>query len=233
MGQQYEKNIGFKTIYTTIIRRFYIFLIIFVPVAIASFFITNFMLTKTYISSATLNRGGVINSTQYSVIQSFVQDTSSDDEKPGAIFTTAENLKDKGVVHSNGNEITVNEIRSGLSYAPLDSNSVYMTIYFQSSDSTVTQNVLNELMSVSVTYLKARTGGDFANLTISSPASSATKNSKEGTYFLIVLAAGFVVSFAIPFIDEIVSDEVYDKYDIESLGCSAFEIKAKSKKKEA
>ena len=107
---------------------------------------------------------------------------------------------------------------------------MHFSFSFQSADKSITQKVLNELAKNAVANLKIY---EYKDMTVVNEASSPIKNGKEQTYFLIALAAGFVVAFGIPFVDEIVSDEVYDKYDIEALGFSAFEVKAKPKKKEA
>lgn len=231
---KYEKIIGLKTIWTTILRKWHIFFIVFIPIASISFMVTHLMLKKTYISTVIVSRvKGTINSSQYSVIQSYVLDTSSEKGKEGAIYITVNNLKEEEFKHKNGSEITADEIKSGISFATLASNSTTVSFSFQSTDNSITQKVLDELTTASVANLKATAGGEFSEMQIMGSASAATKNSKENTYFLIALAVGAVIGFGIPFADEIVSDEVYDKYDIESLGCSAFEVKAKPKKKEA
>lgn len=230
----YEKTIGFKTIWTSIIRRWHIFLMIFVPVCLVSLLVTNVFFVKTYISAIAISRGGIINATHYAIIQNYVTNTSSKDGNEGAVYITALNLKEEGFTHKNGSEITVNEIYSGISFRALETNALEVSFSFQSTDSSITQKVLNELTKNAINNLKVSGAADYNQMSIvGDGASSPVKNSKERTYFLIALAAGFVVAFGIPFVDEIVSDEVYDKYDIEALGCSAFEVKAKPKKKEA
>lgn len=230
---RYEKTINLKTIWETIVRRWHIFFMIFIPVALISYIVTDKMLTKTYISTISVSRGAINTTTHYSVIKSYFSDTSSNEDSPGAVFTTAKNLKEMGITHQDGSEITINEISSGLSFESYKSDSLNMSVSLQTLDGTINKKVLDELARVTIINLKAR-NSDYANMYIvGNGASTPVKNSKERTYFLISLAAGFVVAFGIPFVDEIVSDEVYDKYDIESLGCSAFEVKAKPKKKEA
>ena len=101
------------------------------------------------------------------------------------------------------------------------------SITFRSSNSAFTKPVLDEIAKVTIEAMQTATGltGD-ANKLVADPASGPSKTSKENTYFLIALAAGFVVACAIPFIYEIVADQVYDKKDIELWGVEAFELKA-------
>lgn len=228
--KKYERNISFKTIYQTIARRFVMIISIFSLIFFASFVITNFLLVKTYASSASLFKGSTISSIQYSTMQSYVSDTSNSEDKPGAIYTTFLNLKEKNIKYSNGNEITINDIKSGLSFSPLVSNSVFFTFSFQSTDQSIAQSVLKELSEVSTDYIKTRGGADYTNLIVYSPASSAKKNSSETKYFIISLVVGAILAFGVPFVYEIIADEVYDRRDIEYLGSPAFELEASKKK---
>ena len=229
---RYEKQIGLKTIYLTLARRFHIILLIFIPIALATFIVTNFMLTKTYQSTVTLNRGAVISAAQYQVIQNYVSDTSSDETKPGAIYTTALNLKTADVKHANGNEITVAEIKSGLSFATLATNSISVNFSFTSSDKSITEKVMDELAKNAVEYLKSDRNSSKAEYTnlAASKATAASKNSSENKYLLIGLAAAVVLALGIPFVYEIVSDQVYDKDDITSFGADAFTLTVTDKK---
>ena len=68
--------------------------------------------------------------------------------------------------------------------------------------------------------------GGFAALTVDNPASAGVKNSKENRYFLIAAAAGLVVALAVPFVYEIIADEVYDAKDITDWGVPATLIDA-------
>lgn len=229
---RYEKQIGLKTIYLTLARRFHIILLIFIPIALVTFIVTNFMLTKTYQSSITLNRGAIITAAQHQVMQNYVMDTTSDETRPGAIYTTSLNLKEAGVKHANGNEITVAEIKSGLSFPSLATNSITCSFSFTSSDSSITQKVMNELAKNAVAYLKSErnaTRNDYVNLTYSD-ATPASKNSSENKYLLIGIAAAVVLALGIPFIYEIVTDQVYDKDDIISFGGDAFTLTVTDKK---
>ncbi|MBQ7243954.1 MAG: hypothetical protein IJS52_07090, partial [Bacilli bacterium] len=57
---QYERQIGLRTIWLTILRRFVDAIVIFVPIALASFVVTQKVMTKSFTSSTTLTINGVI-----------------------------------------------------------------------------------------------------------------------------------------------------------------------------
>ena len=227
---KYEKTIGLKTIWITIIRRWQIFLAVFIPICLISFVVTNFMLVKTYVSTISINRGTgtTISTAQYTEMQSYIVDltiNTSNPEKSGALVLASQKLAKEDIF------ISSSEIKEGISFATFTNGSSSFSFSFTSSNQSIVQRVLQVVTETAIEKMGDNAG--YKNSQIVSPASAPIKNSKERTYFLIALAAGFVVAFGIPFVDEIVSDEVYDKYDIESLGCSAFEVKAKPKKKEA
>lgn len=229
---KYERTIGLKTIWMTITRRWYVFFMIFIPISLISYIVTDKMLTKTYVSSVSISRGAglVISTAQHTVMQTYFTDTTENKEDPtksGAIAkAVAALVQEKATV-------TVADIKAGISFNTMANNSASFTVTFTSKNQAMAQPILKAVSEFAIENMNNSGLNDYKNSYIVSPASTATKNSKERTYFLIALAAGFVVAFGIPFVDEIVSDEVYDKYDIESLGCSAFEVKAKPKKKEA
>ena len=229
---KYERIIGLKTIWTTIVRRWYVFFMIFIPVALISYIVTDKMLTKTYVSSVSFSRGAgtTISTAQHTVMQTYIMDTTEnkgDPTKSGAIAKAVAALVQEEIT------ITAAEIKSGLTFNSMSNNSASFTVMFTSKNQTMVQPILKAVSEFAIENMQNSGINDYKNSTIVSPASAATKNSKERTYFLIALAAGAVIGFGIPFVDEIVGDEVYDKYDIENLGCSALEIKAKPKKKEA
>lgn len=229
--EKYERQIGLKTIWLTIVRKWHYILFIFLPIVLVSYIVTNFGITKTYQASITLNRGAVISAAQYQVIQSYVTDTSTDTEKPGAIVKTALDLKEAGKKHSSGAEITAAEIKSGLSFTSLASNSIYTTFSFTSSDQSIIKDVLTVLADNSITYLKdsARNPSsykDYANLTANA-ATNPSKNSSERKYFLIAVAAAFVLACGVPFVYEIIDDQVYDVKDLNNLGIDGFLLDTK------
>ena len=57
-----------------------------------------------------------------------------------------------------------------------------------------------------------------------SRASNPVKTSKEDTYLIAGLAISLLLGYGFAFLYEIISDEVFDKSDIETLGCSGFEF---------
>ena len=122
-------------------------------------------------------------------------------------------------------------IKAGLSFANFTNGESSFSFSFTSDRQQTTQKILQVVAESSIE--KMRANSNYNTSKIVSPASAAVKNSKENTYFLIAVAAGFVGAFGVMFADEIISDEVYDKEDVEYLGCSGFEVNTKIKKKEA
>lgn len=229
---RYERTISLKIIWTAIVRRWYVFFMIFIPVALISYIITDKMLTKTYVSSVSFSRGAgtTISTAQHTVMQTYITDTTEnkdDPSKSGAIAKAVAALVQEKFT------ITAADIKAGISFKSMTNAAASFTVTFTYKNQSMVQPILKAVSEFAIENMHNSGVKDYTGATIVSPATAATKNSKERTYFLIALAAGFVVAFGIPFVDEIVSDEVYDKYDIEALGCSAFEVKAKPKKKEA
>ena len=216
--EKYEKNIGLKTVWLTIIRRFLVIFAVFLPIALATVVYTQFFITKTYQSSVSYYRSGGITSAQYPIIPSTIKSSET-------AQTVADNLKsaDPVIKHSNGSEITASEILNGLSItSSISSTTGTVSFTFQSSDKAICKVVLEEVANVALPTINATLSGT----TISSHASEPTKNSKENTYLLIGLGAGLVLALGFAFVYEIISDEVYDKSDIESLGCGGFDFTA-------
>ncbi len=215
----YEKSIGLKTIGLTFVRHIFEILFIFIPVALAAYIVTNNFMTKTYISSVTVSKSTVFSTAQFQNLSLGIKATEITD-------AVAENLTTAGTKHANGTAITSDEIYSGIAMPSSYTNgaSVSISFTFQSTDSTIVQPVLSELSTYAVNKL-VEAGGDFATLKITSEASAASKNSSERKYFLIALVADAVLALGVPFIFEIVGDEVYDRKDIEHLGSDGFELK--------
>ena len=229
---RYERMIGLKTIWTTITRKWYAFFIIFIPVALVSYIVTDKILTKSYVSSVSFSRGvgTTISTAQHNVMQTYIVDTTENKEDPTKSGAVA---KAVAALVADNITITATEIKAGIAFNSMTNGAALFTVTFTSNNKSKAQPILKAVSEFAIENMQNSGINEYKNSYIVSPASSPVKNSKERTYFLIALAAGFVVAFGIPFVDEIVSDEVYDKYDIENLGCSAFEVKAKPKKKEA
>lgn len=219
--EKYEKAIGFKTIKLTFLRQWFAIVCIFIPIAIASLIATNLFVAKTYTSSSTLTReGSVIPANQFDPLVNKIKSTSNQ---------VASNLLKDGIVHSNGKEITNNDILSGLSFSEYVSNSASITITYKSTDKSIVQPVVKEIVNYCVNSKSTVT--EFAGLYVSSEASFPTTNSSQSKYLLIALAADAVASLAVPFLFEVIGDEVYDREDVELLGCPGFELNAQKKNK--
>ena len=210
--ERYEKNIGLKTVWLTIIRRFEYILFIFLPIALTTLIVTRFVLIKTYQSSVTISLNKAFPTADFNVFQTYVKNAEVLDSAVNKLQS------DKNI------SITASEITTGLKFTAPVTNAISGSFSFTSSKRALVQPVMEVLSETSVAYAKEKDNSKFASLNISSPASSAVKNSSENKYLLIGLAAGLVLACAIPFIDEIISDEVYDAKDIQQLGCEGFEL---------
>lgn len=217
--ERYERTIGLRTIYITLLRRLEWVLIIFVPIALGSFIVTNTMITKTYKSTISVsNMSTTFNTTTWLIFQNYAR-------KSETLATAVSNLEEKGVKYSNGSKISATDITKGIAFATITANTNPVTITFNTTDSKVAAPILTEVAQVTVQVLKDASVANLNNLTVGT-ASTPVKTSKENTYFLIGMAAGLVLALAIPFIWEIAADKVYDAKDITLLGFEGFELKA-------
>ena len=224
--QKYERVIGLKTIYMTLLRRTEAILALFFAFALASFIVTNFFIPKEYTSTATFatnDYSAAITSANYPGLQSELKSDL-------VLEAVVNNLKTGKVTHANGNNVTKSEVSSGLSFAPTSASSAIskFTVTFKSDEPGLTKYVLSEYCAVAKDYLGNHATAAFKKV-VPGEASEATKTSKENTYLLIGVAASLVVALAVPFIYEIVTDQVYQKSDIEDFGAEAFEIRASGK----
>ncbi len=215
---RYERAITLRTIYLTLIRRTEMILIIFLPLVLISYIVTNFAITKTYASSTTFNNGVAISQANYSAMELAMT-------KAEIYEDTATNLKAAGVKHANGSAIAAAEIKSGLSFAAYSNNMVSFQVTFSSSDSSICQKTLAEYADVALASISET----YQTLSIYSTASTATKTSSENKYFLVGVAISAILALGVPFIVEIVLDQVYERKDIEAFGANAFEIYASGK----
>lgn len=217
--EQYERTIGLRTIYITLLRRLEWVFIIFVPIALGSLIVTNTMITKTYKSTISVsNMSTTFTTTTWPIFQNYARQAET-------LATAVSNLEEKGVKYSNGSKISATDITKGIAFATITANTNPVTITFNTTDSKVAAPILAEVAQVTVQVLKDASVANLNNLTVGT-ASTPVKTSKENTYFLIGMAAGLVLALAIPFIWEIAADKVYDAKDITLLGCEGFELKA-------
>lgn len=209
--EKYEKTIGLKTIWLTIIRRYLAIFLVFIPIAAATVIYTQFVMKKSYQSSTTFINNTNLNQTQHDQIALQITKTET-------INATVERLavKETPII------VDASTITSGLSVTAFNSsNPGIVTFSFTSTNKDIVKPILTELGEVALDAVKA---SGFANMGYKSRASEPTKVSKDKTYLLIGLAAGAVLALGFAFVYEIISDEVYDKDDIEKLGCSGFEF---------
>ena len=214
--QKYERTIGLKTIFLTLRRRFVAIIAIFIPIALASFLVTKKMIHPVYTSSVTISRGAAISQPQYNLIVQNFKATSTADKVVEALTIT----------HEGGDAITSAEISSGLSFSTYVANAISVTLSFQSTDSSICQGVLDQVVATGIEVMQTVHATDYAALKATGSASSPTSDNKQRNYFLIGLAAGAVLALGMPFVYEIVADEVFDKGDLLDMGIPTFELKA-------
>lgn len=211
---KYEKRIGVKALWKTIIRRWRILLVIFVPIAMISIITTQLILPKKYSSNFTLNNNYVnLDNSNYEKVVAVVK-------KEETLAQTSQNLANRNI------DISATQILNGISIPAMKSSTPYIVVTYTSTNKSIVQPVIDELSLVALEKVKL----NFPNMSISSKSNDSTKTSKETAYMFIALAAGAVLSFAFAFIDEVISDEVYDKSDIEFYGVPAFEFNVSKKK---
>lgn len=237
--ENYERQIGLKTIYLTLIRRFIFIFVIFIPVAIASFVVTQKLLPVSYQSSVTYKNGNgnAITTAHHSNMQTFLRDTVVISEEQKAENPSYQSgAVTKAVNKLNEQNITIDAaaINSGLTFGSFTNNATSFTVTFTTNTNGIADKVLQALVdAVKENISEGYTGTskiDAAyknfNASNASAASSAASVKKNRNYLLIALAAGLVLALGVPFVYEIVSDEVYDRKDIEGLGSDSFELAA-------
>ena len=215
---EYERSISLKTIYLTLVRRTEMILLLFLPLFLASYIVTNHVMTKSYASTSNIQNNVAISQAAYTLIQNSM--------KSSEIFETVEtNLAEAGTKHANGTAVTASEVQKSISFSAFASNMVSFTVTFATKDSTIAKKALAEYVNVAL-EANATT---YPNLKVYSPAGEAYKTSKENQYFLVGTVASLVVALVIPFIIEIAGDEVFDAKDVRLFGCEASEIRASGK----
>ena len=151
-------------------------------------------------------------------------ESSKEGDKPGGISLTYKNLVDKNIKHSDGSQISKDEIVKGITVTRYTTNTFYFTVSFSSIDKANVKSVANEISNVTLNYFLTSGGEQYENLTIVKQASEPQIASKQITSLFTILAADVMVSYTCAFIYEVVLDQVYDKHDLEELGCSTYEL---------
>ena len=207
---KYEKQIGLKTIWLTLVRRWQLILCIFVPISLLSVLVTQAFMTKTYQSGFDITFSTNI-SGSLTGIQNTIKNKSTTDEVSANLRTTAQL------------DISSDYIYSNISFGKLDSANTTFSVYFQSTNKGIVEVVAKAIKDVAVPKL--------SSVSATSDVTEVSKNSKENTYMLIGFAIAAVFALGFPFAYEIVSDEVYDKDDVNDMGGNGFEVTVLTKKK--
>ena len=217
---KYEKQIGLKAIKLTFLRQWFAIVCIFIPIAIASLIATSLFVSKSYSATTTISRETSFTAEgYYNTFTNRIVATATN---------IATNLQNNNIAHANGATITADEIVSGLSFSKYVAGSLTSTITYSSSDRATVQPVLTELTTYCISQKDSV--AEFKGLAVSVPISQTKESSNSGKYLLIAIAADFVVSIGVPFLFEVIGDEVYDREDVEMLGCAGFELNTQKKK---
>ena len=207
--EKYEKTIGLKTIWLTFVRRWKIILIISVPAILATIIVTNFFVPNRYQSSTSFLNNANLNATTHNAAQLQIQ-------KEATLQKAIEYLE----VDYSITSVTASNILNGLSFTAFNSsNPGIVKFSYTAKQQKIVKPVTEALSKASLEEL--HTNG-FEKMIVSSPASNPISVGKGRQYLLIGLAASAVLGLGIAFVDEIVSDEVYDENDIALLGSSSY-----------
>ena len=199
--EKYEKTIGIKTIWLTLVRRWKIILIIFVPATLATLIVTQFFVPKQYQSSATFLNNANLTATTHNAAQLQIQ-------KEVTLNKAVEYLETDYSITN----ISASNILNGLSFTAFNSsNPGIVKFSYTSRQQKTVKPVTDALSKAALEELKAN---GFDKMVISSPASNPASVGKGKQYLLIGLAASAVLGLGIAFVDELVSDEVYDEDDV-------------------
>ena len=205
---KYEKTIGLKTIFLTFARRWRVIFIIFIPSIIVTLLVSLVFIPKQYQSSVTLFNGSSLNTTTHNAVQLQIQQDSTL-KKATQYLETDYSLS-----------ITNETILKGLSFTAFNSSTPNVVKF---SFTSKTQNIVKPIIeSLSKAALEELIANGYEQMKISSSASNPVSVGKGKTYLLIGLAASVVLGLGIAFVDEIVSDEVYDEDDLALLGSSSY-----------
>lgn len=214
--EKYEKTIGLKTLFLTFVRRWVIVLIIFIPASLATLIVTQFFVPKQYQSSATFLNNANLTATTLNAAQLQIQKEATLDK--------AVKLLELDYSITN---ISAAGILNGLSFVSFNtSNPGIVKFSFTSKEQKIVKPVVEAVSQAALEELHAN---GFDKMVISAPANNPVSIGKGKQYLLIGLAASAVLGLGIAFVDEIVSDEVYDEDDIALLGSSSYGLIATKK----
>ena len=208
--QPYEKTIGLRTIWLTLVRRYKIVFLFFIPILAISYLGTKKVFKTSFQSSITIKRGGAtISQDNHGKLMDFM---TSSDTKTKVSEALAEQEK----------PIRIEPSQINLSYTTWKSGMTSINVTFASSN----QTIAKEVMAAVKTYASNKDNyADSANFQFSEP--SVATISKQKKYFIILTALGLMVSLGLAFYDEITSDEVYDVKDVSLFTDTGFEIDTK------
>ena len=142
--KKYEKKVGLKTVWMTIVRRWKIISLIFVPAVLITFLITQVFIPENYQSNATLLNDTNLTSASHDAIRSKIQN---------------ETILGKASQYLEANysiSLTSSNILNGLSFTPFNSsNAGIVKFSYSSKTKSLVKPVVESVSNVAVEELKA------------------------------------------------------------------------------
>ena len=222
--QEYKKSVTVLWLFKTLKRNILAiisFTIIFFGcsyVALSSF------VPKKYQTSAQLANKISISSTLLNTLNdAFKSDI--------VIERTINSLAENNITHSNGKNITKNDIISNYSL-PSTNISSFVTVTFYGTDKTIMEKSLNTLLEKVIDYLQNDIKkSDYADLKIAKAATTPIDISKTKQKLAIFTLIAFVLAFTVSAIVDYRYDLVYDIDDVKDLNTNTMELNYTERKK--
>lgn len=215
--EKYAKTVSIKTIKLSFLKRWKFMVCFFSVITISSLIIVFAATRKSYTSTATLSKNWAFTSETYNIITKGINDD--------ILENIEKSTKENNIKYSSGKDISLSDLKKGISFSALNTGSNLLAVAYTSQDSSITVFIVNEMANCIVeSYM------NFANmngLKIYDKATSFSTNDNRGKIIALVMIFNIVSSFSIPFIYEIYDDKVHDKEDVQLMGGVGFELLVK------
>ena len=216
--KKYARRISFRTLFIAFKRHFDVTLLLFSVSTLVTCFLSLFVIKKSYYSTTSIERyDSVVKEAQYNTVVTTVN---------GDILHsyTASELSKGNITHKNGDQITKEEIKNGISVENLETNSIYIVLKFECSDETIPQEVLTYATKILIDELNKKPDENVNGYKVAVAASDVQVNPRSNKTLYTGLVCSVVLAVVFTFLFEVILDEVYDADDIAELGGQALEI---------
>lgn len=204
---EYEKNISLKIIYLTIARHWIKMILCLIIGAAIGAIIAGPIYPKKYTTT-----GGIVKDEYFNAVQADVQvtETIANETSLQAYY---EELNIRNIKHSNGGEITISEIKSGIGLPVNGIKEVYH-VSFSSSDYSIVKNVLNVILDKCVPIIYSKYPGEMVGLKVYSYAGDIAKDEGGKKFYLLVPSISFVLCYSVCLIYELHKEKIDSVDDI-------------------